>query len=805
MRRKTRTKLQKGLKITGIIIGIMLLILGVFLLIKLSEKPKISYDDGIVCKNYFTEITIDLNSKKVKRDDIETNLIDEFGITKEQEELGFTSEQEMKNLLSNSVFEITQEGQTLKIKNPYQTKCFMIKTDEIVEKVEGEEIIQLSENLYMVSFYSEKLTKAMYNYYNGKPYVEKLYLDEVFINKTTNDISQTMYGETPVDLKNYHYLGTTRLGLDNYMQIIKDNGNPAEIIVSTIGYGINYENEFLSSRLNENYYNFVLNNKDISETVEQGSRIAEVIVDSTTPNVKILPLVTVTEEGYSTISSILKALKYSIDNSDIICYELINSQNEAIDLLLEEAFYKNKPVCSVSADSEGNYPANHGMTIAVSSLDRENNISDYSGKGDYIDFAIPSTDIEEIFKTNSTVSRWSGAQYSNAGIVSIIALIKSYNKDATILSIYNFLRDFSIDLGEQGKDNDFGYGLPNFSGIKISDIDKTAPIFNEITFENETWEVLKQVKIVATDNIRIYRWAITKNEGEPNPDEWNILESVTSNLDITREITDNGKYFIWIQDTAGNNQVKDIQIDKIDNKPPQIAYTINKDTLSSGYVTISVTAEDIESGLYDSPFSWDNRIWSKENSTRVVKENGIYKVYAEDNLGNVGELDITVDVFPQEGKSEIGEGNVITSINVPADWSGNTNNNVKITLNKDIDITGWQITLNAYAPAEFVQVEQSTNQSDTTNRENNNGNSNNNQTNTSLPSNVIWNPNQNTINQNQTTENTTQQNTNIPRSEPIIINTSLDINTEYYLWVKDSQQNSWYQTFKIMKGEITRK
>ena len=501
----------------------------------------------------------------------------------------------------------------------------------------------------------------------------------------------------------------------------------------------------------------------------------------------------------------MKALKYSIDNSDIICYELINSKNEVIDLLLEEAFYKNKPVCSVSADSQSNYPANHGMTIAVSSLDRENNLSDYSAKGDYIDFAIPSTDIEEIFNTNSTVSRWSGAQYSNAGIVSIISLIKSYNKDATILEIYNFLRDFSIDLGEQGKDDNFGYGLPNFTGIKISDIDKTAPIFNEISFENETWEVLKQVKIVATDNIRIYRWAITKNEGEPNSDEWNILESVTPNLDITREITDNGKYFIWIQDTAGNNQVKDIQIDKVDNKPPQIAYTINKDTLSSGYVTINVTAEDTESGLYDSPFSWDNRIWSQENSTRNVKENGIYTVYAEDNLGNVGELDITVDVFPQEGKSETGEGNVITSINVPADWSGNTNNNVKITLNKDIDITGWQITLNAYAPAEFVQVEQPNNQRSTENR-NNNENTNNNQTNTNIPNNVIGSPNQNVTNQNQAIENTTQQqNTNIPRTEPIIINTSLDINTDYYLWVKDSQENIWYQTFKIMKGEITRK
>ena len=91
------------------------------------------------------------------------------------------------------------------------------------------------------------------------------------------------------------------------------------------------------------------------------------------------------------------------------------------------------------------------MTIAVASLDRENNITDYSGKGQYIDFAAPSTDIEEIFNLNSTVSRWSGPQYSNAYIVSSIALIKTYAKDATILDIYNFLRNFCIDLGETRK------------------------------------------------------------------------------------------------------------------------------------------------------------------------------------------------------------------------------------------------------------------------------------------------------------------------------------------------------------------
>ena len=823
MRRKTRTKVQKGLKIAGIIVGIILLIIGIVLLIKLSQGPKISYEDGIVCKNYFKEITIDLNSKKVKRDDIETSLIKEFGITQEQENLGFSSEEEMKNLFSDSAFEINIENQVVKIKNPYQTKCFMVKTTEVVEKAEGEEINQLSDNLFLLSFYSEKLTKAMYNYYKNQPYIEKVYLDEIFIDNPINDISQTVYGDTPADLKGYHFLGTTRLGLDNYTKIINDNGNPAEIIVSTIGYGINYENEFFNNRLNENYYNFMLNNKDISETIGQGSRIAEVIVDSTTSNVKIMPLVTVTEEGYSSISSILKALKYSIENSDVICYELLNSQHEAIDILLEEAFYKNKPVCSVSTENHDNYPANHGMTIAVSSLDRENNISDYSSKGEYIDFAIPSTDIEEIFNKNSTVSRWSGAQYSNAGVASIISLVKTYNKDGTILDIYNFLRDYSIDFGEHGKDSQFGYGMPNFSGLKISDIDKKAPGFTEISYENETWEVLKQVKIVANDNIRINKWAITKNEGEPNQEEWNILQSITPNLDITREITENGKYYIWVQDTAGNNTIKDIQVDKVDNKPPQIAYTINKNTLNSGYVTINVTAEDSESGLYDSPFSWDNRIWSQENSTRVVKENGIYKVYAEDNLGNIGELDIIVDVFPQEGRAELEEGNIITSIKVSADWNGNINNNIQITLNKDINITGWQITTNANTPSNFVEVAQ---QIIPSNRNESIRDNVNKQANTSLPSNVVWNTNStNSINEN-TTNNRIQNTTNtsnstnttnttnvqensvqqpVPITKPVIINTSLNLNTEYYLWVKDNQQNTWYQKFKIMKGELTRK
>ena len=340
----------------------------------------------------------------------------------------------------------------------------------------------------------------------------------------------------------------------------------------------------------------------------------------------------------------------------------------------------------------------------------------------------------------------------------------------------------------------------------ISDIDKDAPQFKQIEYENENWEVIKQVKIVAEDNIRIKAWAINQTENEVKEEEWKVLEEVTPNLDTTYEITENGKYYIWLQDTAGNTTRESIQIDKIDNTPPQIAYTIDTNTLSQGYVTINVTAEDSEVGMYDSPFSWDKITWSQENSSRRVTENGRYKVYAEDNLGNIGELEILVNCFPEEGIAEIQEGDIITNIEVPANWTGNTNNAVKITLNKDIDIVGWQITTAAYAPYDFVQVEQNTPQNNNNENNNNNNNDNNNSDNSNpsinavLPNNVVI---DNIVRRTENNQPNIEPIANfVPRTEPIVITTSLDVNVNYYLWIKDSNGNTRYQNFKIMKKNI---
>lgn len=200
--------------------------------------------------------------------------------------------------------------------------------------------------------------------------------------------------------------------------------------------------------------------------------------------------------------------------------------------------------------------------------------------------------------------------------------------------------------------------------------------------------------------------------------------------------------------------------------------------------------------MYDSPFSWDKKTWSKENETRTVKQNGRYKVYAEDNLGNISELEILVDCFPQVGRYELRDGNIITSMSVSAEWEENLNKNVQITLNNDLNIVGWQISTSNYVPNEFVMLEQIQNEEN--NQMTTNSNSNQINSNVSIPDNVVL---ENITSQNNL--NTTITQTEIPRrTDPIVINTALEINKEYYLWIKDRDGNYLSQMFKIFKAEI---
>lgn len=773
-----RAKLNKVLLIAAIILVVIAVGVGIaFLIISINNKPKpTGFEDTVVAKDMFEIMTIDLNTRKVLVDNKETTLQEEFQIPNEQAELIYSSTEEFKKYFADSTFEINIEQTKVTLKNPYQTKTLIVEADEIRDNYDAVEEISLENGLFILKYDTQKRAKAAYEYLKENGGIKSIEADEVSIIQPINDESQTVYGESETkEGENSH--GVTAMGINNYKNIIKTNGSTADIVIATIGYGAAIDNTYFKGKISEDYYNFLDNSKDVHETIPQGSRTLEVIKESTSDNIKILPLVVINEDNYTTTASILQAIAFATQKSDVICYEFIHKSNNMIKLALQNAFKENVPVCCVTKnvqEGEEMFPADDGTTIAVSSVDKDLKTTSYSAKGDFLDFVASSTDVNEIFNSASTVSKWSGAEYSNAHIASIIALVKSYYKDNTILEVYNFIRNFCQDLGEKGKDSTFGYGFPNFTKLKISDIDKVHPQLQDILVNNEIWEKSKKIQVKASDNIKIFGWNVTKKDEIPK--EWKKSANVKNALDVPETLEDNGTYYIWIVDTAGNVTKKTAEVSKIDKVAPTIQYRIDDTNLEKEkYVTINASATDEQSGLHDLPYSWDKTNWGKENSILKVTTNGTYTLYVRDKLENIAERKIKINNLPQEGKADIDNGLIIKSITVSDKWEGNTNKEVTIVFNDNLDIKRRKITNSDSMPAEFRpnQGEENTSYS------------------------------QSEVNETNTTSEkvvTTVEDNNLQGYTNVTVTVSLEVNKKYYIWVEDTLGNVISQGFSIKKS-----
>ncbi len=126
-------------------------------------------------------------------------------------------------------------------------------------------------------------------------------------------------------------------------------------------------------------------------------------------------------------------------------------------------------------------------------------------------------------------------------------------------------------------------------------IDATPP---ELTITNTLtdWGMKDTINIKATDDIiGITGISVSKNEGEYN---WEEIESTLS-YETTKEVTENGTYYISVRDGYGHTTTKSIVIDKIDDIPPSISFSIASSTAGTNnwYQALSVNANVIDNEM----------------------------------------------------------------------------------------------------------------------------------------------------------------------------------------------------------------
>lgn len=226
---------------------------------------------------------------------------------------------------------------------------------------------------------------------------------------------------------------------------------------------------------------------DISDNYGHGTAVTGIIKAQTdnsvgiagiADGVKILP-VKAFDGKTGKISNIIAAINYLIDNNcDVINFSAgFSSSSKSLKDVVNLAYSKNIIFVSASGNSSKSvnssddalmYPASYPTVISVGSVDKTKTVSYFSQKNECVDVVAPG---ESILSLKSDVCQISssyiddeytivkGTSFSCPHVTALAALAKSIDKSITPDEFKNIITSTAVDLGDDGKDNRYGYGL----------------------------------------------------------------------------------------------------------------------------------------------------------------------------------------------------------------------------------------------------------------------------------------------------------------------------------------------------------
>lgn len=203
-----------------------------------------------------------------------------------------------------------------------------------------------------------------------------------------------------------------------------------------------------------------------------GTEVAGILVDKNpaigiAPEAKLLAISAFSadprnpDERRSTSSLVAKALQIAIDRDvDVLNLSFAGGPDPVVDKLVQAAVDKGIIVVA-SAGNNGPgaqpaYPAALPGVVAVTAVDKGENVFSKANRGDYIDLSAPGVGVLTTAPRNSYRIA-TGTSLSTAHVSGLIALLKAANPAFNPEQ----LSHTAIDLGEPGHDADYGYGLAN--------------------------------------------------------------------------------------------------------------------------------------------------------------------------------------------------------------------------------------------------------------------------------------------------------------------------------------------------------
>ena len=237
---------------------------------------------------------------------------------------------------------------------------------------------------------------------------------------------------------------------------------PTGVVVAVVDTGVDASHPWFTTHLLPGR-SFVGAPEDWSDTNGHGTHVAG-IVRQADPSARILP-VDVFGTSRSTRDDVVAAgIVWAVENGARVVNLSLGgtSPSSALDTAIEFAHARDVVVVAAAGNlgdmgSPPSYPAANELTLAVAAFDAAQAPAYFSNRGVYVDIAALGVRVTSSVPDGG-FSAWSGTSMAAPFVAGAAARLRAARADINSVATRGHLEATSLDLGDPGRDDVFGWG-----------------------------------------------------------------------------------------------------------------------------------------------------------------------------------------------------------------------------------------------------------------------------------------------------------------------------------------------------------